>query len=193
MMLPVLHAVRAGLALAAVVTLAACGGDGHDDHDDHGDEGHGEGHVHVAPHGGTLVELGDHFANAEFLLDAEAGKMEMYTLGGHASVAERSPNETVTVELDVHADKPIVVTLAAQASDLSGETVGDSSYFTATSEELKGLEHFHGKIVALNLKGTDFENVKFDFDAHEDHDGEDHDGEGHDEDHDGEDHDGEDH
>ena len=37
----------------------------HDHDHDHGD------HVHDAPHGGKLVELGDHAGNIEFVLDVQ--------------------------------------------------------------------------------------------------------------------------
>ena len=167
------HTLRGGLAIAAIATLAACGGK-----HEHGDEeGHGEeGHVHVAPNGGVLVELGDHFANAEFLLDSETGTLTMYTLGGHAEKAERSPTTEVIVMADVHGDEPVEVKLAAQASELSGMTVGDSSKFVGQADGLKGHDHFHGVIKALNLKGTDFTDVKFAYEQH-DEEGHEHEGE----------------
>jgi hypothetical protein len=177
------------LLLASYVALVACSG-GHDHDHDHD---HGEGHVHVAPHadeGGVLVELGDHFANAEFVLDPEGGRLTMYTYGGHAKKSVRSPSASVTVSLDMHGDAPLVVELAAQESKLSGETVGDSSMFMGADPGLVGVSHFHGKIHALSVLGMEFTDVKFDYDLpSEDHDGGDHDGG----DHDGGDHDGEDH
>jgi hypothetical protein len=186
-MLNALHlAFRGGLLVAASAALVACGGKHEHDHDhEHGEEGH----VHVAPNGGVLVELGDHFANAEFLLDSETGTLTMYTLGGHAEKAERSPTPEVIVMADVHGDEPVEVKLAAQASELSGMKVGDSSKFVGQADGLKGHDHFHGVIKALNLKGTDFTDVKFDYElSHDDDEGhsDDHDGEeGHDEDHEG--------
>ena len=50
-------------------------------HDDHA---HGEGHVHKAPHGGTLLEVGEHAYNLELVRDTEAGKLTVYVLDGHA-------------------------------------------------------------------------------------------------------------
>ncbi len=198
----------ASLLLVSYAALVSCGGSHDHDHDhDHGDaDGNShEGHVHVAPHadeGGILVELGDHFANAEFVLDPEAGQLTMYTWGGHADKSVRSPSESVVVSIDMHGDAPLELELMAQASKLSGETVGDSSHFVAKDETLVGAHHFHGLIRAVTVLGTEFTNVKFDYDlpaAGEggDHDGgdHDHDGEDHDHDHEGEghDHDGEDH
>ena len=194
--------VGASLLLASYAALASCGGAHDHDHDhdkegagEHTEEGHTEeGHVHTAPHaedGGILVELGDHFANAEFVLDPEAGQLTMYTYGGHAEKAVRSPSESVVVSIDMHADAPLELTLTAQASKLSGETVGDSSHFVGKDETLVGAHHFHGMIRSVNVRGTEFTDVKFDYDLpakgdEHDHDGDDHD---HDHDHEGDDHD----
>ena len=86
----------------------------------------------------------------------------------------------------------------AQASKLSGETVGDSSHFVAKDETLVGARHFHGLIRSVSVLGTEFADVKFDYDLPaegegHDHDGDDHDGDDHDHDGDDHDHDGDDH
>jgi len=177
----------ASLLLVSYAALVSCGG-GHDHGDDHDHaDGHShEGHVHVAPHadeGGILVELGDHFANAEFILDPEAGQLTMYTWGGHAEKSVRSPSKSVVVSIDMHGDEPLELELLAQASKLSGETVGDSSHFVAKDETLVGAHHFHGLIRSVSVLGTEFTDVKFDYDLPvegEDHDGHDHDGDDHD-------------
>lgn len=171
--------LRAGLAIAAVAALAACGGDGHD----HSEDGHSheDGHVHVAPNGGLLVELGDHAANAEFLIDHETGTMTMYTYDAHADNAARSTMNEVVISIDTHADEETEVVLAAQASKLSKETVGDSSTFVGQHDLLKEATHFHGTIKAVSLLGQEFTDVKFDYDAEsegEGHDDHDHDHEG---------------
>ncbi len=183
----------ASLLLVSCAALVSCGGSSDHSHDpDHGEEHSHEGHVHVAPHadeGGILVELGDHFANAEFILDPEAGQLTMYTWGGHAEKSVRSPSQSVTVSIDMHGDEPLELELMAQASKLSGETVGDSSHFVAKDETLVGAHHFHGLIRSVNVLGTEFTDVKFDYDLpaagdDHDHDGDDHDHEGDDHDHD---------
>ena len=98
----------ASILLVSYAALVSCGGASDHDHD-HGDaDDHShEVHVHVAPHadeGGILVELGDHFANAEFILDPEKGQLTMYTWGGHAEKSVRSPSKSVVVSIDMHAD-----------------------------------------------------------------------------------------
>lgn len=179
-MLPISTTLRAGVAVAAALAIAACTTEAHDDH--HDDEG---GHAHTAKYGGVLVELGDHFASIEVVQDHEAGTLKVYCLDAHAEESERSPTESLSMSLDVHADEPIVVTLAPHVSELSGETVGDSSLFEVTDDVLKGVDHFHGTIAEITLRGTKFEDVKFDWPPEDDHDedGHDEDGDaGHDED-----------
>ena len=178
----------ASLLLVSYAALASCGGSSDHDHD-HGDaDGHShEGHVHVAPHadeGGILVELGDHFANAEFILDPEKGQLTMYTWGGHAEKSVRSPSKSVVVSIDMHADQPLELELLAQESKLSGETVGDSSHFVASDEALVGAHHFHGLIRSVTVLGSEFTDVKFDYDLPAEGEGHDHDGDDHDHDHD---------
>ena len=41
-------------------------------------------HIHVAPHGGTLVPLGEHAYNLELVRDADTGRLSLYVLDGHA-------------------------------------------------------------------------------------------------------------
>ena len=45
---------------------------------------HSGGHVHTAPHGGMLIELGDHAYNLELLRDPASGKITVWVLDGHA-------------------------------------------------------------------------------------------------------------
>ena len=172
----------ATILLVSYTALVSCGGS-HDHDQDHGDaDGHSdEAHVHVAPHadeGGILVELGDHFANAEFILDPEKGQLTMYTWGGHAVKSVRSPSKSVVVSIDMHADQPLELELLAQQSKLSGETVGDSSHFVASDEALVGAHHFHGLIRSVTVLGKEFSNVKFDYDLPAEGEGDDHDHEG---------------
>lgn len=185
--------LRTSLSFVAAATLIACGG--HDDPDHEPDDAGDGAHAHTAPHaeqGGVLIDLEEHVANVEFLLDAETGTLTMYTLGGHAEKSLRSPTESVVITIDAHGDSTFDVTLAAQANALSKETVGDSSNFVGQSDSLKGVDDFHGTIQALTLKDSDYLNFKFDFpgehdEADHDEDREEHDGEG--EDHDSLDHD----
>ncbi len=188
--------LRAGLVLTAVAALAACSKDeAHDDHDHEHTEG--GGHAHDPIHeGGVLMELGDHFANLEAVHDAETGSLTIFAIDFHSDKWPKSPTESLKVTLETHDGDPIEVTLAADVSELRGNKKGASSQFSAEVDALKGLDHFHGTVAEISVKGQVFKDVRFDFggghdDDGEEHDGHDHDGEDHDED--GHDHDGDDH
>lgn len=138
--------------------------------DKHADAGQ---HVHVAPHGGALVELGEHFANLELVLDAAAGEMTVYVLDAHAENAVRveqpqmqlewwSPTEkTAAGGKSQLTEKPRKYRLAlrAAANALSGETAGDSSEFRGQDDALRGTQRLEGVILEVVVKGQTFENV----------------------------------
>ena len=180
-MLPFQHALRFGFAAATLAVVAACSaGEAEHAHE----EGH---HAHSAKFGGTLVELGDHFANLEFVADAETGAVELYTWDAHVEGSQRSPTEapSITVALHSHGEgdavEPFTMVLEPRVSKTSGETVGDSSKFTGQHDSLKGLDHATITVAEITLKGQTFKDVEFlhPADAHDhDHDEEaDHDGE----------------
>ena len=80
--------VRRGVPLLLPATLAgvllfvsACAKKS--DADSHADHAH-RGHVHTAPHGGVLIEVGDHQYNLEFVHDRSAGSLTVYVLDAHA-------------------------------------------------------------------------------------------------------------
>lgn len=127
-------------------------------------------HHHVAPHGGTLVELGEHQFALEFVRDAEAGTLTLYVLDAHAENFVRLPVKVIEVAFDVkgRAEK---LTLAAVANELSGETVGDTSQFTAQADWLKREGEFAGRIVGIEIRGAEFKDVAFTFPVNRDADG----------------------
>lgn len=119
-----------------------------------------ESHAHEAPHGGTLVELGEHFAMLEFVLDAGAGTLTVYVLDGGAEQAVRVAQPTIAVTFDapqVLAGQ--VLTLAAKANVLTGETVRDTSEFVVTHPALKGQAAFSARVAEVAVKGQTFKDV----------------------------------
>lgn len=132
----------------------------------HAKEAH---HHHVAPHGGTLVEVGEHQFALEFVRDAAAGTLTLYVLDAHAEDFVRLPAKSIEVTVDVKG-RTEKLSLAAIANELSGETVGDTSQFTATADWLKRDGEFAGKIAALEIRGTMFKDVAFTFPVNKDHD-----------------------
>ena len=162
------------LPLAATLALLACG-HGHDhDHDhEHGhghshdgdhahdhDEADGDSHAHDPLYGGTLVELGDHVAHVELVLDAEAGTLTLYSLDAHAEQPVRLTDAALAVLVTLEAGET-ELSLAPQASTLTGETAGDTSVFQVTDPRLAGLGELRGRIPRLESRGQLFEDVAF--------------------------------
>lgn len=139
----------------------------HHDHDHHdhehkpSTENH-HGHHHEAPHGGTLVVLGNEFAHLEFVLDSQTGLLQVYALDGMAIMATRL--QQPDLNLHIKTDKTdFQLTLAAQSNPLTGEKVGDSSLYSIISQDLKGLSKFQVKIEHIVIKGIAFKEITFDF------------------------------
>jgi ABC-type Zn2+ transport system substrate-binding protein/surface adhesin len=130
-------------------------GDGHD----HGDGG---GHAHTAKFGGTLVELGEHQYQMEVVRDAESGKMKAWLMDGHAENYVRVKTESFDVTASV-GDKSETLAFMAMPNSATGETVGDTSYFEAQADWLKTTSEFDSQIVSLEVRGSKFENLKFNF------------------------------
>lgn len=138
---------------AFVALVSACGQKANTDHK------HGSGHVHVAPHGGTLVELGKHVYNLEFVRDNAAGMLTAYVLDGHAENFVRIAAPSIAL-VAMPGGKYTPVTLKAAANPVTGETVGDTSEFEAQLDWLGSAADFSG-IFTVEIKGTPFEQVAF--------------------------------
>jgi hypothetical protein len=119
-------------------------------------------HQHRAPHGGVLVELGGEAAHVELVLDPDAGSLTAYILDGEAEESVRLKQSSVTIAIDTSGSSAAqVLELPARANILTGETVGDSSEFSATSPSLLGMKSIRGRIVDIVVKGQDFRDVRF--------------------------------
>jgi hypothetical protein len=129
-----------------------------------GAEGETKHHAHTAPHGGTLVEIGEHTYLIEFVRDATAGKMSAYILDGHAEnfvrIAIKSFDIIVTLP---GAEQTQTLTLHATADPATGEKVGDTSLFVGQADWLKTTATFDAAVARLNIRGTSVLNVAFNF------------------------------
>lgn len=113
------------------------------------------GHAHVAPHGGTLVVLGDHVAHIELLLEPETGRLTAYALDGHAEAPVRLSATELDLSIRFSSDESWqAAPLAARANALSGETVGDTSEFTAELPFLKGKKRFEVRLPPITIRGV---------------------------------------
>ncbi|MDP6111859.1 MAG: hypothetical protein QF437_13230 [Planctomycetota bacterium] len=123
-------------------------------HEEHHEGAHG-GHLHQAPHGGTLVVFGEEFAHLEFVLDAAAGKLTAYVLDGEARKAQRLKQGVIDVHLTI-GGKEKELSLTGVASELTGETAGDTSQFELQADALKGVTEFKVEIPTITIKGIEF-------------------------------------
>ena len=151
------------LMTAMTATVWAHGDSNSDAHND------GRGHEHTAPHGGTLIVLGDEFAHLELVLDPEEGTLRGYVLDGEAEspvrIEQREIEVTITVP-DTGGDVPaseLPLRLSAVYNILTGEKKGDTSEFTVRTERLKGLKQFGAVITTITVNGREFQEVEFRF------------------------------
>ena len=144
--------LRLLIGVLAITTLGACG------KKEHTGEKHGQ-HAHVAPHGGTLVELGDHTYNLELVRNNEAGKLSAYVLDGHAEKFVRINSPAIEL-IAMPGGTFTRVSLKAVANSATGETVGDTSQFEAQADWLKTAGEFAG-IVTVEIRGVKFEKVEY--------------------------------
>lgn len=121
-----------------------------------------DAHVHRAPHNGALFQLGDHFANIEFTLDAKTGLLTLYALDAHAENAVRLAQDSIKLTGarieragGETGELPELVMLPFENA-LTGEKPGDSSEFRVTSDALKGAVKFSGTLAQLEIKGESF-------------------------------------
>ncbi|MBG30041.1 MAG: hypothetical protein CMI31_08575 [Opitutae bacterium] len=152
------------LSIALSFFLSSCG-------DDHNHKGHEGGHHHEPPHGGVLVELGEHGTgfNLEVVHDSETGDLGVYVLGGHATNPVRI--EAVNIDLSITAEgEQKDIALSAVANPAFEESVGDTSFFQAKAA-LPGADHFEGSVKTVTIKGRTFDNVSFSYPAKDDNHG----------------------
>ena len=115
-------------------------------------------HTHQSPHGGTLVEIGEHAYNLELVRDPAAGKLTAYVLDGHAENFIRITAPSFDLIAFTGGEKR-PLSLRAVANTATGETVGDTSQFEAQADWLKTTAEFPGEIPALEIRGTRFQKV----------------------------------
>jgi hypothetical protein len=128
----------------------------HDRPHDHRD-GH---HHHEAPHGGTLISLGNHVLHLELLLESERGQLVAWILDGEAERGIRTEQTELTLTvLPTGETEPFELTMRAVANALTGETVGDTSEFHGSSEGLVGVASFSGTLDSLTARGVTFRGV----------------------------------
>ena len=117
-------------------------------------------HVHHAPHGGLLVELGEHAYNLELVRDPAAGRLTAYVLDAHAEnfIRLKAPSFDAVVTI---AREPHPVAFKAIANPATGETVGDTAQFEAEADWLKTTAPLDVSIASLEIRESRFPGVAF--------------------------------
>ncbi len=127
------------------------------------------GHHHQAPHGGVLVELGEHQFNLEFKFDEARGILQAWVLDGHAENFVRVPVRGFEVEA-VAEGRGRLLDFVAVANPMTGETVGDTALFEVETAWLRTAKAFDGRIKAITVRGVTFTDIAFRYSAQdEDH------------------------
>jgi len=122
---------------------------------------------HRAPRGGTLLELGEEFAQIEFVLDLQQGNLTAYMLDGEAEnpVRLRQPFIDLVIDEASYAGvrkAAFSLRLKAEANVLTGETVGNTSeYAVYSAEPLRGATSLKGKIRRITVRSEVFRDLPF--------------------------------
>ncbi|MSU52424.1 MAG: hypothetical protein EXS41_03380 [Opitutaceae bacterium] len=119
-------------------------------------------HEHHPPHGGTPVVLGEEQYHLELVREAATGTLTAYVLDGELENFIRIVTPALTISATV-AGETKTLALAAISNAATGETVGDTSQFEGTAEWLKSTAVFDAVIPEINVRGTKFEKIAFNF------------------------------
>lgn len=112
-------------------------------------------HAHTAPHGGELIELGEHAASLELVFDSASGTLDLYVFDAHAENYVRIAAPSIAIRATAEGTSgPIAVDLLAVASPLTGETAGDTSRFSAQVPQLQGRPALDIVIPQIDVAGV---------------------------------------
>jgi hypothetical protein len=162
-------AMRVGIVLAGAVLWVACGGGPASTPADTPQNAEpaftapkSAGAVpNRAPHGGSLVRLGDDVAYLEFVLDPSSGNLTAYVLQGDAWRSQQLPAPGIDLRVTPPGRPAVAVTLEPMANALTGERVGDTSQFAAVVPGLEGQTNFTAVVVKADIKGNVIGDVSF--------------------------------
>lgn len=147
-----------GLAITLLSFALGCGCGRPHEHPE--TAGHASTHQHAAPHGGMLIEIGDHQFNVEIVHDAATGTLTLYTLDAHAENFVRTAMPAIELAVAV-GGQTRSLTLLPVANAATGETVGATSQYEASTEWLKNASDLTGTIGLLDFNGVKFSQVPF--------------------------------
>tara|TARA_Y100000589_G_C27188613_1_gene643773 strand:- start:372 stop:863 length:492 start_codon:yes stop_codon:yes gene_type:complete len=126
-----------------------------------------EHHAHEAPHGGILIELGDHFGLMELLHDPNKGSLQAWFLDGCADNYVRLVKQKIKFVvhgrfLNKSVKETVSFELSPKANPLTGETRQSTSQYQLIHDQLKGVVRLKGMVLNVRYKGHNFKNLTFD-------------------------------
>lgn len=125
-------------------------------------------HHHSAPHGGSLVELGQHAAHLEVVFQPSTGQMDIYVWDAHVENPIRlQTGKALALELSDPSE--LKVSLEPVADPLSGETRENTSHFSVTVQELEGVASFRGRVPEISVQGTTYQDVLIEYPSSHSH------------------------
>jgi hypothetical protein len=106
--------------------------------------------------------LGNETYHLELVRDAATGTLSAYILDGEMEKFIRVPAASFEVVATVGgAKRPLQ--FKAVANSITGETAGNTAQFDAQAEWLKTTPAFDAMLTSLEIRGTTFANVAFNF------------------------------
>lgn len=94
-----------------------------------------EAHADHPPHGGSVIELGSHLAHAELVIVPDTGEVTVHMLDGTGQGAKRIAQPVILAEVQA-SGRTMTLELNAVAAEWTGERSGDSSQFSARTDDL---------------------------------------------------------
>jgi hypothetical protein len=119
-------------------------------------------HEHHPPHGGTPVVLGSELYHLELVRDAAAGRLSAYVLDGEMEDFVRVAEPALVITATVNG-QPRRLVPDAVANPATGETVGSTSLFETRADWLKTTNEFDAVLARIEVRGTTFIGVAFNF------------------------------
>jgi len=151
--IPWLPILIAGLIVAALGYLMISGSSFEGFVEEHG-------HIHLAPHGGTLIVLGMHSAHVEIVHDAASGAMDLYVLDGSAVNTFSMPAKPIEIEVRLLPDGEwTTVSLLPSEDPEFRPTETQTLKFSAVVDFLKGVDAFGIRLPAMEIAGTPYQGV----------------------------------
>jgi hypothetical protein len=118
-------------------------------------------HEHHPPHGGTPVVLGAELYHLELVLDPATGRLSAYVLDGEMEDFVRITASSLEITVAGQPSRTLV--LLPVANPATGEAAGSTSLFEVQTDWLKSTPAFDAVLTRIEVRGTVFTAIAFNF------------------------------